>query len=178
MIIYLPFGDFQECAASLPVSKLGEQRKDAYKLLEALLSGQLEGVEPGLVRMWQGYEGALAGYNIALSKEMDSRGYHDPFFFQTFLLAYRYGLSFVETKAPPWLGEPSLHASHRSLLKREVTGNLAKASFAYKNSERLNLGVSKEELEAKLNKARGEFEWYRGLGWTDSMSAPLIWPQK
>jgi hypothetical protein len=64
--------------------------------------------------MWRGYEGALVEYGLAMCREWTSRGRADTVHDK--LLAYaRPG----PNARPPWLGDPALHASHRSNLLRK-----------------------------------------------------------
>lgn len=178
MIIYLPFADFELSAQALDTRRLGNQRKDAFELLEALLSNKESSFETTLVDMWRGYESALANYNIALSKEIDRRGYVDDYYYETFLLMNKYALSFLEAKRPHWLGNESIHSSHRSALKREVTQTLAKTHYALKNQATMNFGLSEDELKERVLLAEAEFNWYDEKNWSDSTLIPLAWPKK
>lgn len=178
MIIYLPLPDFEASAKALDLRRLGNQRRDVHRLLQALLEDRTDFIEPPLIAMWQGYEGALANYGVALSREIDERGYQDPFYYASFRLIHRYGISFIRAEAPPWLGKGSLHASHRAALKREVTQALAKAHFALKNRAKLRLGLAIWELEDRLHQAEREYEWYERFGWEEGVEIPLVWPKK
>lgn len=176
MIIYLPYPKFEASAKALDLRRLGNQRRDVHVLLRSLLEDRVGPKNLRLFSMWRGYEAALANYGVALSAEIDSRGYEDPFYFASFEVIHRFNVSFLEATVPPWLGDAALHASHRALLKRETTEALAKAQFRLKNPrmEDLELPASPEE---QLAAAKEEFEWYASFGWKESVSTPLLWPQ-
>jgi hypothetical protein len=66
------------------------------------------------VKMWRGYEASLLDYGLAMCAEWDSRGYADTV--REKLAAHRRE---NPVQAPPWLGDPAVHASHRSNLLRK-----------------------------------------------------------
>jgi len=62
------------------------------------------------VLMWTGYEPALRLYRNAMIREWVARGYNN-----TMEITRSGG----RVRMPPWLGDQSLHASHRSNLLRK-----------------------------------------------------------
>lgn len=116
MQTFLPVADFTETAALLDDARLGKQRVEAYQIIRTL-----DGVTKGwrnhpAVRMWRGYEPALLVYALAICDEWDRRGYADTVREK---LAGHLRAEGDEPKMPPWLGDESLHASHRSNLLRK-----------------------------------------------------------
>ena len=113
MQTFLPFPSFKESAQSLDRQRLGKQRVEVKQILRAL-----QGLSKGwqnhpAVRMWRGYETALAAYGVEICTEWRQRGYKDSLL-PEFLAAIN-----AEIKMPPWIGNESFHASHRSNLKRK-----------------------------------------------------------
>ena len=115
MQTFLPYADFERCAAALDSRRLGKQRVEAWQILR-VLRGQSRGWRNHpAVLMWRGYEDALGQYLNAMSAEWERRGYAN--------MMPRYPLPEVgETVMPTWLGDEALHASHRSNLLRKDPG--------------------------------------------------------
>jgi hypothetical protein len=123
MQTFLPYTNFDECARVLDTKRLGKQRVEGYQILRTL-----SGVTPGwrnhpAVKMWRGYEAALALYTITVCKEWQSRGYADTLLAK---VSSEYLLpridQGVEPQMPSWLlGDESekLTLSHRSNLLRK-----------------------------------------------------------
>jgi hypothetical protein len=64
--------------------------------------------------MWAGFEGALGLYGLAVCEEWVRRGYRDTCTEKILAL-----VGSADPTDPPWLGDPRLHASHRSNLRRK-----------------------------------------------------------
>lgn len=135
MQTFLPYPDFESSVRCLDYRRLGKQRVECFQLLKALgdtVNADLtdlppdpiltrEGASvvlksPGWVnhpatRMWRGYAGMLAVYHDACINEWTRRGYKN-----TMRLRARAG----PHPSPAWLGDPALHASHRSNLLRKL----------------------------------------------------------
>ncbi len=114
MQTFLPYQDFCQTAQVLSRQHLGCQRKEAKQILNTLIKGQ-----PGtgwynhvVVRMWRGYETALARYGQTICKEWRHRGYKDCQLeiFETYLERH------PELTLPLWLGDKALHSSYRAAL--------------------------------------------------------------
>jgi hypothetical protein len=114
MQTFLPYQDFAKTAQVLSRQHLGCQRKEAKQILNTLTTGK-----PGsgwynhiVVRMWRGYETALALYGAAICKEWRARGYKDSQLeiFEQFLLEH------PDPVLPPWVGDECLHRSYRAAL--------------------------------------------------------------
>lgn len=113
MQTFLPYADFKKSARVLDRKRLGKQRSEA-KIILNILTGRAKSnawKNHPAVKMWEGYEGALAEYGIAICEEWRRRGYRDS------LLPYF--LKFKKGKKPFWLGNPKFHKSHRSNLLRK-----------------------------------------------------------
>lgn len=125
MQTFLPYPDFDACAACLDVKRLGKQRVECMQIILAL-SGDEE--KPTAWRchpasqMWRHHIRALADYTFAMCKHWRSLGYND-----IVERDVRARLEWVISHAtyyqipgkPSWLGDDRLHASHRSNLLRK-----------------------------------------------------------
>lgn len=145
MQTFLPLPGFGASAATLDRDRLGKQRVEAKQILRALLPTELRALLPPQPRaetaptarrersapgwivhpattMWRGYEGRLALYGRAVCLEWRRRGYRDSLLPQFVALIDAIGVG----PAPPWLGDPALHASHRSNLLRKLPAHYAR----------------------------------------------------
>ena len=121
MQTFLPYPDFNQSAKILDYRRLGKQRVEAWQILNTL-TGKSDGWKNHpAVRMWKGYEPALAQYGIAMCDEWILRGYKDtlrPRFISTlpknYNLLYYYSFTY-----PMWWGNEQFHRSHRSNLLRK-----------------------------------------------------------
>jgi hypothetical protein len=114
MQTFLPYPDFAASAQCLDDVRLGKQRVEAYQVIRTL-----DGVTSGwrhhpVVRMWRGYEGALVEYGLAMCREWTGRGRADTVHDKLLVHARP-----EPRPLPPWLGDPAVHASHRSNLLRK-----------------------------------------------------------
>jgi len=113
MQTFLPYPDFQRSAQSLDRARLGKQRVEVKQILLALQNESGWRHHPA-VRMWTGYEPALAAYGLVCCDEWVRRGYKDslaPFFLAT--------MGDAPLVLPPWFGNADFHQAHRSNLKRK-----------------------------------------------------------
>lgn len=131
MQTFLPSSDFDYCARVLDRMRLGSQRRETVQLIYAntsdiavgtpeLLAKKAAIFERGEVpkrgwsnhpaaRMWYGRLPALLVYLQAMNREWIRRGYNSN------LVIPEPG----SVTMPSWLGDPALHASHRSNLIRK-----------------------------------------------------------
>ncbi len=130
---FLPYADFDRCAAVLDNMRLGKQRVETLQIIQVLVrlrwnntAGVIESFAPKgwrnhpAVLMWQGYESALAAYQDATCREWTSRGFNDTCQRKTtglLVAAGRDGGGGLQD--PPWLGDEALHRSHQSNLVRK-----------------------------------------------------------
>lgn len=111
MQTFLPYPDFVASAKCLDRQRLGKQRVEAKQILNTLLHGGGWKHHPA-VKMWKGYEAALAEYGFVICSEWINRGYRD-----SLLLFFHSKRS--QFTLPFWLGYEEFHASHRSNLLRK-----------------------------------------------------------
>jgi hypothetical protein len=110
MQTFLPYSSFIRSAMVLDRARLGKQRVEAYQIGRTL-QGETRGWRNHpAVRMWQGYEAALALYQCIMMLEWESRGYQNAKLVWPDIRPVTY---------PTWLGDPAFHASHRSNLLRK-----------------------------------------------------------
>lgn len=109
MQTFLPFPNFRESAHVLDVKRLGKQRVEALQLIRGSWPNHPAS------KMWRGYEWWLGVYGLCVCEEWRSRGYKDTCF-DKILHEMR---NFVPGEVPPWFGNESFHASHRSNLLRK-----------------------------------------------------------
>jgi hypothetical protein len=111
MQTFLPHDDFEKCAQCLDSRRLGNQRLEALIILRTLRRQGKQGWRHHpAVKMWQGYENALAHYLNCMIDEWVQRGYRN---------TIRRRRVRRPILMPRWLGDERLHASHRSNLLRK-----------------------------------------------------------
>jgi len=100
--------------------RLGKQRGEAKQILNTLLGHSIGWQHHPAVKMWRGYEVALAEYGLVVCREWRDRGYNDvtSYFFLEVLEARI--LAGDERKMPVWFGDEAFHLSHRSNLVRKL----------------------------------------------------------
>ena len=126
MQTFLPLPSFKKSAACLDNKRLGKQRVECKQILLCL------GVSVGehdpnqsswrnhpAVRMWVGFETALAVYSIVVCREWIRRGFNDTLCPQ-FMASYNELRRQIDiNRYPPWVGSKRFHSSHRSNLLRK-----------------------------------------------------------
>lgn len=118
MQTFLPYPSFRKSAAVLDMRRLGKQRVEVLQILNTLHGVRLGWRNHPAVRMWRGYEDALALYGLLVSREWKLRGHKDTCFEKIGRFVPE-GFSHP-IRRPPWLGEPRLHISHRAALVRKL----------------------------------------------------------
>lgn len=126
MQTFLPLSDFKSSAECLDYKRLGKQRVEAKQILNALTSTATR--KSGwhnhpAVKMWRGYEDALAEYHDACIAEWVRRGYNNNMAF----------IGCVDAKKPSWFGLERFHASHRSNLLRKDAAYYGRYGWAEPN---------------------------------------------
>ena len=128
MQTFLPYADFDATARVLDDRRLGKQRVEVMQILRALTRERYGWKHHPAVRMWDGYEEALAAYGLAMCREWTRRGHADTCAAKIVedFRAADLGTSVrpsAELAAlglvPPWLGKRAFHRSHRSALVRK-----------------------------------------------------------
>lgn len=122
MQTFLPYSDFSHTAKSLDYRRLGKQRVETYQILKVLLgqgrvlkNGSLAWQNHPAVKMWRGYESALAEYGRVICVEWKSRGYKDTVTEKIVAL-----IAPSTSTLPHWLGNDEIHRSHQSNLIRKL----------------------------------------------------------
>jgi hypothetical protein len=130
---FLPYPDFDRCAAVLDDRRLGKQRVETLQVMQVILrlrwnnpAGVIETFVPKgwrshpCVLMWQEHGCALGQYQGAICDEWISRGFNDTCLAKTRgLLEAADAIQPVSRTPPPWLGDATLHLSHQSNLIRK-----------------------------------------------------------
>jgi hypothetical protein len=127
MQTFLPFADFDRCAAVLDDRRLGKQRVEVLQVMRALTVEAYAWKSHPAVLMWKGYEEALGAYGMAICGEWRRRGSADTCAAKIGADARTAGVKSIRTQSemsaagqlPPWLGDEPLHRSHRSALVRK-----------------------------------------------------------
>lgn len=123
MQTFLPYEDFVASAAVLDDRRLGKQRVETYQILRALTWPEYGWKNHPATRMWRGFTPALVRYGLDVCDAWEARGRADAT--RAALLGFTGGAvpELAELRRdgqlPPWLGEPSVHVSHRSALLRK-----------------------------------------------------------
>ena len=120
MQTFLPYPSFEMTAQCLDNRRLGNQRNEASVILNTLRGGKQGWVHHPVVKMWRGYENALAYYLNTCITEWIRRGFKNNM---------EYAVIDGEIKWPPWLGNEEFHASHRSNLLRKDSPFYGKYSW-------------------------------------------------
>lgn len=122
MQTFLPYPDFAQSAKSLDRLRLGKQRLETLQIYRALTLPGYGWKNHPAVRMWEGHEGALLLYGIAICDEWTSRGYKDSV--KAKLQAHL--PSHTDFSVPKWFGNSGLHRSHRSKLLMKMPEHYSK----------------------------------------------------
>jgi hypothetical protein len=129
MQAFLPYPDFARSAKALDRQRLGKQRVECLQIFAALTTPGHGYRNHPVVKMWLGYEPALAAYTFAICTEWIARGYKDTCR-EKIMDAYGewcdendyvvFDLSDpASIPMPPWFGNAAFHESHRANLKRK-----------------------------------------------------------
>ena len=123
MQTFLPYNSFTDTARVLDYRRLGKQRIEAKQILSILLGETTSKAWTNhpAVKMWKGFEHALAEYGVAVCKEWKARGFVDnqlPYFTAR-TLGGKYPGIVCSYSVPIWLGDENFHRSHRSNLIRK-----------------------------------------------------------
>lgn len=118
MQTFLPYPSFARSAACLDRARLGKQRVEVLQLLRAILVPGSGWANHPAAKMWRGYETNLGLYGLIVCNEWTNRGYKDSCYGQIRAMMPP-GVFYEGTKSPPWIGDPTFHAAHRSNLLRK-----------------------------------------------------------
>lgn len=121
MQTFLPCASFLESARVLDPKRLGKQRVETLQILRALELPDYGWQNHPAVRMWRGRTEALVRYGLDVAETWVARGHPDSTWEQIREFAPAVS-DFTQAELaradamPRWLGDPRLHASHRSQL--------------------------------------------------------------
>jgi len=151
MQTFLPHKDFSETAKHLDRKRLIKQSVENLQVLKSL-SGYYDRtgawVNHPAVKMWRGHEDWLFLYNEAIVREIILRGYKNSTR-ETFDSIYQENFIALESESPWWLGNESLHYSHKGRLY---------------------------EKDQESYYFYAEFADYKELGYTCCVSCNYYWP--
>jgi hypothetical protein len=116
MQTFLPYESFLESAKVLDRQRLGKQRVETYQILRTLTGVSSGWQNHPAVKMWRGYDQALADYGATICIEWLGRGYKDSLLDK--FIDHMDGAQ--DCEMPDWLGNQDLHLSHRSNLLRKL----------------------------------------------------------
>lgn len=103
--------NLKECAKALDYRRLGKQRVEAYQILRTLRGHSHGWKNHPAVKMWKGYENALALYMNAMIDEWIERGYKNTMKIEE--------IDDTPPKFPWWFNWEPLHKSHKASLNRK-----------------------------------------------------------
>ena len=116
MQTFLPYPDFVKSTQVLDNKRLGKQRVEAMQILQTLAEKRKAWSNHPAVKMWAGYEIALAEYCLQCCVTWRQRGFSDSIVPK--VLPYYYNASHP-ILYPHWLGNEEFHISHQSNLLRK-----------------------------------------------------------
>lgn len=118
MQTFLPYPDFKRSLQCLDNKRLGKQRVEAMQILQTLVADSKGWVNHPAVKMWRGYEAALALYGIIACNVWIDKGFKDNCKNKILLICAKHNISPYAVEYPRWFGGP-IHRSHQSNLKRK-----------------------------------------------------------
>lgn len=192
MQTFIPFPNFHAALSVLDKSRLGNQ---VYREGLTLLRGGWQHHPSS--RMWLSYRGgdyrhALCNYLLAGIDVLESRNLFYPVV-KAELLETR--AKYPDIGNPPWVGDESVHSSHRSrllfkgrvdaacrALKRHIRsqsvanwlkihGYPEKHAFKQEHIGLLELFLTQNALDGI------ETNWYSQFSWSESDDQEYVWPQ-
>ena len=126
MQTFLPYADFERSARALDTKRLGKQRVEAIQVVRAVTWSGYGWAHHPAALMWKGYEEALGRYGLTCCAVWTELGFGDTCAATISTDLRAAGVGTIRTQAelaaaealPPWLGDETLHRSHRSALVR------------------------------------------------------------
>ena len=127
MQTFLPFPDFERSARALDAKRLGKQRVETIQIVRALTRPGYGWANHPAVLMWKGFEEALGRYGFVCCSVWTELGFGDTCELTIATDLRSAGVATVRTQSeleaagavPPWLGDETVHLSHRSALVRK-----------------------------------------------------------
>lgn len=162
MQTFLPLPDYLQSMRSLDKYRLGNQ---VWREGLTLIRGGWE--HHPARKMWRGHEYHLGLYLLAglqVLKERTGKNY--PEVRQKIEAEMA---KFTDTGAPPWVGDETFHASHRSNLLRKVGEAVKKAVEA--------IDTNSPRKDYYIEVATHMKSWYAQFGWSEPPTLPYVWPK-
>jgi hypothetical protein len=156
MQTFLPLSDYHQSMRCLDKTRLGNQ---VWREGLTLIRGGWPNHPAS--KMWRGYEWQLSQYLLAgldVLTERNGKPYNE---LRDKIVVERN--KHKPTPKPPWVGDESFHASHRSNLLRKVIEAEQKAESSPTNRNIVN--------------AIYQRQWYSQFRWTEPPDLPYIWPK-
>jgi hypothetical protein len=120
MQTFLPFASFERSAAVLDPKRLGKQRVEALQVLRAITIPDYGWRHHPAALMWRGYVPALTKYALVMTDAWIALDFADTVRPQALAFAPEVDdLAQDDLDLPPWIGDESVHLSHRSNLVRK-----------------------------------------------------------
>lgn len=137
MQTFLPYADYQKSARCLDKPRLGKQRVEVQQIFNVLRIKESIPVEKimvnepkkpstdrgwlthSAVRMWDGRAVELLRYGVVVCAEFRRRGGNDNLMPMFLDRIERLEQLHYDPRAPFWMGDESVHASHRANLLRK-----------------------------------------------------------
>jgi hypothetical protein len=124
---FLPYPDFEASARALDAKRLGKQRVETTQIVRALTRAGYGWAHHPAVMMWKGFEEALGRYGFVCCDVWTQLGFGDTCASTIATDLRSAGITEVRTQEelgaagalPPWLGDDTVHLSHRSALVRK-----------------------------------------------------------
>jgi hypothetical protein len=124
---FLPYPDFERSARVLDLKRLGKQRVETIQIVRALTVPGYGWANHPAVLMWKGFEEALGRYGYTCCEVWTEHGFGDTCAATIAADLHAAGIEAVRTEGelavagalPPWLGDETVHLSHRSALVRK-----------------------------------------------------------
>ena len=113
MQTFMPYPEFKKSAKCLDFRRLGKQRVEAMQVHRIVSGKRTEGgwINHPAVRMWWGYQDALAAYHNAMLYEWIYRGYINN------MPKIPHAVDYV---MPVFIGNKKFHDSHKSNLLLKI----------------------------------------------------------
>ncbi len=124
---FLPYPDFERSARALDPKRLGKQRVETIQIVRALTVPGYGWANHPAVLMWKGFEEALGRYGFTCCEVWTELGFGDTCELTIATDLRSAGIAGIRTQTeleaagalPPWLGDETVHRSHRSALVRK-----------------------------------------------------------
>ncbi len=168
MQTFLPYPEFGLSASVVDNKRLGKQRVEAMQLIDCLcdLGSQRWGKHPA-AKMWRGHVMSLALYYNQIRAEWIRRGCVNN------MPLIRLTDRMVK---PPWLGDPTFHASHRSNLLRKGTEDATFRLYRKDGPKRKSDWTAEDYERVWSKRGKPAPDWYDQFGWEEPDDLPYVWP--